>query len=105
MAWSHRPSTQAATLIREYEEVGDVGQLLATWRTAPLEPHCVLRSEMEQSLLHTGLADLRLSGGFDSRPLEDRSPGMIWLPCLPGGEPGRPSRSRKGAGEAGSPPA
>ncbi len=78
-AWSYEPSTQTCISQLMWEALGDDGQVLETWKTEPNRLHAIFRFEVEHALKRTGYEIEALYGDFFRHPLEDKSPGMIWV--------------------------
>ncbi len=77
--WSYEPATQTAVCQTVWEEVEADGQVVERWKTGPIRLHAIFRFEMEHLLARAGLAVEALYGDFFRHPLEDTSPGMIWV--------------------------
>jgi ubiquinone/menaquinone biosynthesis C-methylase UbiE len=78
-AWSFEPASQTAICQTAWEEVGDDGQTFNRWQTEPVRLHCVFRFEMEHLLARVGFNIEKVYGDFFRQPLQDQSPGMIWV--------------------------
>ena len=78
-AWSYEPATQTAICTIAWEEVSADEQVVDRWKTEPVRLHCIFRFEMEHLLRRTGFDIERIYGDFFRHPLEDKSPGMIWV--------------------------
>ena len=78
-AWRYQPATQTAISEMAWEELGEDGQLLDRLQTEPQRFHCIYRYEMEHLLARAGYQIEALYGDFFRHPLEDKSPGMIWV--------------------------
>lgn len=78
-AWSYEPASQTAICQTAWEEVDENGQVIKRWQTDPVRLHCVFRFEMEHLLGRVGYAVEAVWGDFFRNPLEDSSPGMIWV--------------------------
>jgi ubiquinone/menaquinone biosynthesis C-methylase UbiE len=82
-AWSYEPSTQTAICQTAWEAIGENGEVIDRWETEPIRLHCVFRFEMEHLLARIGFTVEAVYGDFFRHPLEDKSPGMIWLARKP----------------------
>jgi SAM-dependent methyltransferase len=78
-AWTYEPATQSALCTTAWEAVGADGQIVDRWRTEPIRLHCIFRFEMEHLLPRAGFRVEHVYGDFFRNPLEDKSPGMIWV--------------------------
>ena len=82
-AWSYERSTQTATVVSKWEEIGEDGSVLETWERKPMALHCVFRFEMEHLLARTGFEDRVVYGDFFKNPLNETSSDMIWVAKRP----------------------
>lgn len=82
-AWTYEPSTQNATVISKWEEIGEDGSVLQTWTRNPMTLHCVFRFEMEHLLARTGFENVAVYGDFFKNELKDESSDMIWVAQKP----------------------
>jgi ubiquinone/menaquinone biosynthesis C-methylase UbiE len=78
-AWTYEPSTQTATIVSRWEQVGEDGSILQTWTRQPMLLHCVFRFEMEHLAARTGFEVQALYGDFFKGELTDQSTEMIWV--------------------------
>lgn len=78
-AWSYEPSTQTVVSQLMWEALDNDGQVLEIWKAEPDRLHCIFRFEMEHLLVRAGYKVEALYGDFFRNPLEDKSPGMIWV--------------------------
>jgi SAM-dependent methyltransferase len=78
-AWTYEPSTQTASAVTRWEEMGLASQLLDQWETGPARFHCFFRFEMEHLLHRAGFQIEALYGDFRRGDLTDNSSEMIWL--------------------------
>jgi ubiquinone/menaquinone biosynthesis C-methylase UbiE len=82
-AWTYEQFSQTATVITKWEEIGEDGTVLNTWEQPPKALHCVFPFEMEHLLARTGFVDRVVYGDFFKNPLNENSPGMIWVARKP----------------------
>lgn len=82
-AWTYEPSTQTATLMARWEEVGADGNVANRWESAPNPMHCVFRFEMEHLLARVGFDIETVYGDFFWHELQDDSTDMIWIANRP----------------------
>lgn len=80
-AWTYERSTQTATVVTRWEEVGADGSILQCWERKPMALHCIFPFEMEHLLARTGFAERVVYGDFFKNPLNEASPEMIWVAC------------------------
>ena len=78
-AWTYERSTQTATVMTRWEEIGADGSVLQTWERKPMALHCVFPFEMEHLLARTGFTERVVYGDFFKNPLPENSPEMIWV--------------------------
>jgi hypothetical protein len=78
-AWSYERSTQTATLVLAWEEIGPDGDLLERWQTGPSRLHCAFRFEVAHLLARTGFEVEALYGDFGRGEFGDASSDMIWV--------------------------
>lgn len=78
-AWSYVPSTQTASAVTVYEEIGADGTLVDRWQTGPIKLHCVFRFEMEHLLARAGFEVEAVYGDFFQGELRDESTEMLWI--------------------------
>jgi ubiquinone/menaquinone biosynthesis C-methylase UbiE len=78
-AWSYEPSTQTASAVTVWEEIGTDGKVVDRWEMGPIRMHCVFRFEMEHLLARVGFEVEALYGDFFRRELQDESTEMIWV--------------------------
>jgi ubiquinone/menaquinone biosynthesis C-methylase UbiE len=78
-AWSYAPSTQTASAVTVYEEIGADGEVIDRWETGPTQFHCVFRFEMEHLLSRMGFDVEAVYGDFFWGQLRDESTEMVWL--------------------------
>lgn len=82
-AWRYERSTQTATVVTKWEEMGEDGSILQTWERKPMSLHCVFPFEMEHLLARTGFEERVVYGDFFGHPLNENSPEMIWVARKP----------------------
>jgi hypothetical protein len=82
-AWTYEPSTQTATVITRWEEIGKDNSVLHRWERQPMALHCVFRFEMEHLLARTGFEIQAVYGDFFKNALNDQSSEMIWVARKP----------------------
>lgn len=82
-AWTFERSTQTATVITRWEEIGEDGSVQQTWEQWPLALHCVFRFEMEHLLARAGFEERIVYGDFFKNPLQESSSDMIWVAKKP----------------------
>jgi SAM-dependent methyltransferase len=82
-AWMYEPSTQTATVITRWEEIGKDNSVLHRWERQPMALHCVFRFEMEHLLARTGFEIQAVYGDFFKNALNDQSSEMIWVARKP----------------------
>lgn len=82
-AWTYERSSQTATVITRWEEIGADGSVLQIWERKPMVLHCVFRFEMEHLLARTGFQERIVYGDFFRNPLKEDSSGMIWVAGKP----------------------
>ena len=82
-AWTFERSTQNATVISRWEEVGEEGLVMQTWSRKPMTLHCVFRFEMEHLLARVGFEERIVYGDFFKNPLSETSSEMIWVVRMP----------------------
>ncbi len=95
-AWWYEPTTQSAICQTRWEEVDDAGQVVDHWETEPHRLHSIFPLEVEHLLARVGLAVEAVYGDFFRNPLQDKSPGMVWV-ARNGEGPGQPSGLGTGA--------
>jgi SAM-dependent methyltransferase len=78
-AWSYEPSTQTASVVTDWEEIGRDGQLLHRWQRGPVRLHSVFRFEVAHLLARTGFEVEVLYGDFGRGEFGDASSDMIWV--------------------------
>ena len=78
-AWTYEHSTQTATVITKWEEIGEDGSIAHTWERKPMALHCLFPFEMEHLLARTGFNEQVVYGDFYRNPLGENSPDMIWV--------------------------
>ncbi len=78
-AWNYAPATQTATCRTAWQALAADGTIVDHWETPPVPLHCIFRFEMEHLLKRAGFEVEHLYGDFFRRPLEDKSPGMVWV--------------------------
>jgi hypothetical protein len=78
-AWSYERSTQTATLVMAWEEIGRDGEILDRWQTGPLRLHCAFRFEVAHLLARAGFQVEALYGDFSRGKLRDDSSETIWV--------------------------
>jgi SAM-dependent methyltransferase len=78
-AWSFEPSTQTASVVTVWEEVGPDGETLDRWQKGPTRLHSVFRSEVAHLLARTGFEVEALYGDFSRGEYRDDSSQMIWV--------------------------
>jgi ubiquinone/menaquinone biosynthesis C-methylase UbiE len=81
-AWSYEPSTQTASVVSDWEEIGPDGQLLDRWQRGPVRLHSVFRFEVAHLLARTGFEVEALYGDFRGGEFGDASSDMIWVARL-----------------------
>jgi hypothetical protein len=82
-AWTFEPSTQTATVVSKWEEIGEDYTVIQSWERKPMRLHCVFRFEMEHLLARTGFELEALYGDFYKNELDDKSSDMIWVARRP----------------------
>jgi len=82
-AWTYEPSTQTATAVTRWEEMGPGGEVTARWQGQPVRLHCVFRFEMEHLLARAGLEVEAVYGDFQRGALTDVSSDMVWVARRP----------------------
>ena len=82
-AWAYERSTQTATVVSKWEEIGEDGSVLETWERKPMALHCVFRFEMEHLLARTGFEENVVYGDFFKNSLNENSSDMIWVAKKP----------------------
>jgi SAM-dependent methyltransferase len=78
-AWTFERSTQTATVVSRWEEIGEDGAVLQTWQRKPMALHCVFRFEMEHLLARVGFDERVVYGDFFRNPLTETSSDMVWI--------------------------
>jgi hypothetical protein len=78
-AWSYEPSTQTASAVTVWEEIGADGKAVERWKRGPVRLHCVFRFEMEHLLAQVGFEIEAVYGDFFQRELKDESADMVWV--------------------------
>jgi SAM-dependent methyltransferase len=78
-AWSYKPSTQTASAVTVWEEIGADGKVIDRWERGPIRMHCACRFEMEHLLARVGFEVEALYGDFFRQELRDESTEMIWV--------------------------
>ena len=78
-AWSYEPSTQTASVVTVWEEIGADGKVGDRWERGPIRLHCVFRFEMEHLLARVGFEVEALYGDFFRQELRDESTEMLWV--------------------------
>ncbi len=78
-AWSFGRSTQTASVVTKWEEIGKDGLVLQTWEKKPKALHSSFSFEMEHLLARTGFEHRVVYGDFFKHPFDDSSPSMIWV--------------------------
>jgi ubiquinone/menaquinone biosynthesis C-methylase UbiE len=76
-AWAYEQSTQTATVVTRWEEIGDDGTVLNTWEQQPRALHCVFPFEMEHLLARTGFINHIFYGDFFRSPLSENNSDMV----------------------------
>jgi len=82
-AWTYLPSTQTASVVSRWEELGTDGEVTQTWEREPMHLHCVFRFEMEHLLSRAGFEEIRVFGDFYQGELKDQSSEMVWVARRP----------------------
>lgn len=82
-AWTYERSTQTATVITRWEEISEAGLIVHTWEREPMALHCAFPFEMEHLLARTGFIERVVYGDFFKNPLNETSPEMVWVACMP----------------------
>lgn len=82
-AWTYERSTQTATVVTRWEELGADGAVLQCWERSPMALHCAFPFEMEHLLARAGFTECIVYGDFFKHPLDENSPEMIWVACTP----------------------
>jgi ubiquinone/menaquinone biosynthesis C-methylase UbiE len=82
-AWCYERSTQTATVISKWEEIGEDGSVLDMWERKPMALHCVFRFEMEHLLKADRVPESVVYGDFFKNPLNEHSSDMIWVARKP----------------------
>jgi len=78
-AWSYEPSTQTASVVTVWEEIGPAGEVVDRWERGPIRLHCVFRFEMEHLLARVGFEIEAVYGDFYRGELRDESTDMVWV--------------------------
>jgi SAM-dependent methyltransferase len=78
-AWSYEPSTQTASVVTAWEEIGLAGEVVDRWERGPIRLHCVFRFEMEHLLARVGFEIEAVYGDFFRGELRDESSEMVWV--------------------------
>jgi SAM-dependent methyltransferase len=78
-AWSYEPSTQTASVVTAWEEIGPDGEILDCWQRGPVRLHSIFRFEVAHLLARTGFEVEALYGDFNRGELRDDSSEMIWV--------------------------
>jgi ubiquinone/menaquinone biosynthesis C-methylase UbiE len=78
-AWWYEPSTQAAITQIMWEELDESGQVVRRVESGKDRLHSIFPFEIEHLLGRTGFIVRAVYGDFFRHPLEDKSPGMIWV--------------------------
>lgn len=78
-AWSYEPSTQTASTVTVWGEIGTDGKVVDRWERGPIRLHCVFRFEMEHLLARVGFEVEALYGDFFRGELRDESTEMLWV--------------------------
>lgn len=82
-AWTYMPSTQTATVVSKWEEIGEDNTVIQSWERKPMALHCVFRFEMEHLLARTGFEVEAFYGDFHKNELNHNSSEMIWVARRP----------------------
>jgi SAM-dependent methyltransferase len=82
-AWTYEPSTQTATVVSTWEEIGADGEVLQRWEREAMKLHCIFRFEMAHLLARAGFDVQALHGDFYKNPLGDESSDMVWVARKP----------------------
>lgn len=78
-AWWFETSNQTATCQTRWEEVDSNGMVIRTIKKDPARLHAIFPFEVEHLLARVGLSVEAVYGDFFRNPLNDMSPGMIWV--------------------------
>ena len=78
-AWSYERSTQTASMVTVWEEIGADGEVIDRWERGPIRLHCAFRFEMEHLLARAGFDVEAVYGDFYGELLKDESTEMIWV--------------------------
>ncbi len=78
-AWWFEPSTQTATCQTRWEEMDENGAVIRTVIRDPVPMHAIFPVEVEHMLARVGLSVEAVYGDFFRNPLNEKSPGMIWM--------------------------
>lgn len=78
-AWTFDIATHTATIQINWEELDQAGNIVETWRMAPLALHCIFRFEMEHALKRAGFSIEAVYGDFSKNELASDSGQMIWV--------------------------
>lgn len=78
-AWSYEPSTQTASAVTVWEEIGADEKVVDRWERGPIRMHCVFRFEMQHLLARVGFEVEAVYGDFFRQSLKDESADMVWV--------------------------
>jgi SAM-dependent methyltransferase len=78
-AWSFEPSTQTASVVTVWEEIGPDGEILDRWQVGPTRLHSVFRFEVAHLLARASFEVEALYGDFSRGEFRDASSQMIWV--------------------------
>lgn len=78
-AWSYDPSSQIASAVTRWEELGADGSTISQNDSEPTALHCVFPFEMEHLLARSGFVVEHVYGDFARQPFAPQSFQMIWV--------------------------
>ena len=78
-SWAYEPSTQKASGLTVWEEIGPDGSVLERWERGPHRFHCLFRYETQHLLERSGFEIEAVYGGFDRSELTEGSSEMVWV--------------------------
>lgn len=76
-AWSYERVTQTATSINLREELDDSGEVINSWRSDPIQLHCVFPTEIQHLASRVDLSIDAIYGDFAKSNFVDDSPQII----------------------------
>jgi hypothetical protein len=82
--WTYEPCTQAYICQNDWHRVDESGNILQTWKRAPMHFHCVFPFEMEHLLRRAGFVIEAIYGDFSMNAFGNKSPHWIWVAGNPG---------------------